>query len=297
MNIKSPKQLPYGNANFKSVRTEKNYVYVDKTQFIELLENESNNSKIFIRPRRFGKSLFISMLSYYYDVNYADEFERLFGDLYIGKNPTPLKNSYAVMGFNFSGIDTLNFENFRNSFSDNIQNAVYRFFDKHKKFFPDAIDAVRQIKKQKYSALAALDWAFRIAESAGIKIFVIIDEYDHFANDLIARGSKLGDDFYKNAVCVNGIVRDFYEKLKIASGDGIIGQTFITGISPVMLDDLTSGYNIATNLTLDLQYNEILGFTRNEVNEIMNEINIDESKIEIDIEYYYNGYLFNEDAT
>ncbi|MDR2168801.1 MAG: AAA family ATPase, partial [Planctomycetaceae bacterium] len=213
MSIKSPKQLPYGNANFKSVRTEKNYVYVDKTRFIELLENESNNSKIFIRPRRFGKSLFISMLSYYYDVNYADEFERLFGDLYIGKNPTQLKNSYAVMGFNFSGIDTLNFENFRNSFLDNIRNAVRRFLDGHKKIFPNTEQILSKIINHEYSAFESFDLVLGIAESAGIKIFVIIDEYDHFANDLIARGSKLGDVFYKNAVCVNGIVRDFYEKL------------------------------------------------------------------------------------
>ncbi|MDR2171909.1 MAG: AAA family ATPase, partial [Planctomycetaceae bacterium] len=126
------KLLPYGNANFKSVRTEKNYVYVDKTRFIELLENESNNSKIFIRPRRFGKSLFISMLSYYYDVNYADEFERLFGDLYIGKNPTQLKNSYAVMGFNFSGIDTSSIDRFRNSFTGNIRQTVSGFLTSHK---------------------------------------------------------------------------------------------------------------------------------------------------------------------
>ncbi|MDR2168845.1 MAG: ATP-binding protein, partial [Planctomycetaceae bacterium] len=296
MKIKLPKQLPYGNANFKSVRTEKNYVYVDKTRFIELLENESNNSKIFIRPRRFGKSLFISMLSYYYDVNYADEFEQLFGNLYIGKNPTPLKNSYAVMGFNFSGINTSSIDAFKNSFLENIRNAVRRFLDNHKNIFPNTEQILSKIINHEYSAFESFDLVLGIAESAGLKIFVIIDEYDHFANDLIAMGSELGDDFYRDVIHVNGIVRDFYEKLKIASGDGIIGQTFITGISPVMLDDLTSGYNIADNLTLDLQYNEMLGFTRNEVNSIMNEINIDASKIEINMERYYNGYLFNEEA-
>jgi hypothetical protein len=145
--------------------------------------------------------------------------------------------------------------------------------------------------------MAALDWAFRIARKAKIKIFVIIDEYDHFANDLIAMGSELGDDFYCDVVRVNGIVRDFYEKLKIASGDGVIGQTFITGISPVMLDDLTSGYNIATNYTIKKKYNEMIGFTCDEVNMIMNAVGIKPEQIDVDMEFYYNGYLFSEDAT
>ncbi|MDR2171523.1 MAG: AAA family ATPase, partial [Planctomycetaceae bacterium] len=234
----TPKLLPYGNADFKSVRTRKNYAYVDKTRFIELLENESNDSKIFIRPRRFGKSLFLSMLAYYYDVNYADEFERLFGNLYIGQNPTPLKNSYAVMEFDFSSIDTTNIESFRKSFCENIRNTVCRFLDKHKKFLPDVVDAVKQINNQEYPALTALDWAFRITDNVGLKIFVIIDEYDHFANDLIAKDSINGEQLYKEVVAVNGLVRDFYEKLKMTSKFGIIGQTFITGISPVMLDDM-----------------------------------------------------------
>ncbi|MDR2168793.1 MAG: ATP-binding protein, partial [Planctomycetaceae bacterium] len=296
MSTKSPKLLPYGNANFKSVRTEKNYVYVDKTRFIELLENESNDSKIFIRPRRFGKSLFISMLSYYYDVNYADEFEQLFGDLYIGKNPTPLKNSYAVMGFNFSGIDTSGIDRFRNSFTGNIRQSVNGFLTSHKNLFTNIEQIINQINHGEQFIFESLGLAFNAAKSAGLKIFVIIDEYDHFANDLIAMGSELGDDFYCDVVRVNGIVRDFYEKLKIASGDGIIGQTFITGISPVMLDDLTSGYNIATNYTIKKKYNEMLGFTSDEVKLIMNAVGIEESQIEVDMERYYNGYLFNPKA-
>ena len=111
MNAKNFKRLPYGNANFESVRT-RNYVYVDKTKFIELLENEANQNQFFIRPRKFGKSLFFSMLSCYYDMLRADEFQKLFGELYIGKNPTPRKNDYAVMEFDFSGLDTTSPENF-----------------------------------------------------------------------------------------------------------------------------------------------------------------------------------------
>ncbi|MDR2171642.1 MAG: AAA family ATPase, partial [Planctomycetaceae bacterium] len=182
----TPKLLPYGNADFKRLRTQ-NCIYVDKTRFIELLESESNNnSKIFIRPRRFGKSLFLSTLSYYYDINYKDEFDLLFGDLYIGQHPTQRRNSYAVMGFNFSGINTSSADDVKTSFFNNIRNTLCRFLGKYKNIFPDAIDARNQINDLNYPALEALDWAFRIADEAGIKIFVIIDEYDHFANDLIA---------------------------------------------------------------------------------------------------------------
>ncbi|MDR2762832.1 MAG: AAA family ATPase, partial [Planctomycetaceae bacterium] len=148
MTTPKTKKLPYGKADFKSIRERNNYVYVDKTRFIELLENE-NDSKIFIRPRRFGKSLFLSMLSYYYDINYADEFEQLFGDLYIGQNPTPFKNSYAVMAFNFSGIDTSNVENFRNSFFDNITFSARQFVQRHANILPDTEPFFKQINEQK----------------------------------------------------------------------------------------------------------------------------------------------------
>ncbi|MDR2756474.1 MAG: ATP-binding protein [Planctomycetaceae bacterium] len=286
------KQLPYGNADFQNIRMN-NFVYVDKTCFIETLEQESSSSQLFIRPRRFGKSLFLSTLAYYYDINYADEFEQLFGGLYIGQHLTPRKNSYAVMEFDFSGIDTTNAEGFRNSFFDNIRHTVCRFLNNHKEIFPNALQVIDQINQQEHTTLSILDWSFRVAESEKIKIFVIVDEYDHFANDLIAMGTTVDDDFYKKMITANGLVRDFYEKLKVASKYGIVDRTFITGISPVMLDDLTSGYNIVDNLTLELQYNEMLGFTREEVNWLMDAAGIDAGLINVDMEYYYNGYLFN----
>ncbi|MDR2026609.1 MAG: AAA family ATPase, partial [Prevotellaceae bacterium] len=111
METKKAKRLPYGNSNFESVRTE-NYVYIDKTRFIELLENEDNHNLFFIRPRKFGKSLFFSMLSHYYDIGQADKFDQLFGDLYIGKHPTPKHNTYMVLNLDFSGLDTSSEEYF-----------------------------------------------------------------------------------------------------------------------------------------------------------------------------------------
>ncbi|MDR3245480.1 MAG: AAA family ATPase, partial [Prevotellaceae bacterium] len=119
------KRLPYGNCDFESIRTE-NYIYIDKTRYIEMLENEGNKNLFFTRPRKFGKSLFFSMLSNYYDINQTDKFETLFGDLYIGKNPTPRRNRYMVLNLDFSGLNTTSEEDFRNTISQKIQDNVLR---------------------------------------------------------------------------------------------------------------------------------------------------------------------------
>jgi hypothetical protein len=293
MSTKKIQRLPLGNADFKSIRTE-NYFYVDKTRYIELLEQEHNKNQIFIRPRRFGKSLFLSTLLYYYDINYANEFDQLFGDLYIGQRPTPEKNSYAVLKFDFSGLNALGgADAFIASFCKKVRSAIRDFLLLHKNIFSKAEQIVDQINKEQPD-LSILDWAFTIARDANTKIFVIIDEYDHFATDLAKLGVAGGNDFYATMVKSNGLVRSFYAVIKSASAASIVDRTFITGISPVMLDDLTSGYNIATNYSLDKQYNEMLGFTRDEVEILMKGTGVDANLINIDMEYYYNGYLFNE---
>ena len=137
--------------------------------------------------------------------------------------------------------------------------------------------------------------AYSAAKSAEVKIYVLIDEYDHFANDLIAMGSQLGEDVYRHMVRANGLVRDFYETLKIGTSD-VLDRIFITGISPVMLDDLTSGFNIAANLTPELQYNEMMGFTREEVHAMMAATGVNPAHINVDMDRYYNGYLFHKDG-
>lgn len=288
-----PKRLPYGSSNFGAVITE-NYAYVDKTRFIELLENEANKYQFFIRPRKFGKSLFYSMLYYYYDVNKAASFESLFGSLYIGKHPTPRRNSYAVMQLNFSGLDTSSEEGFRASFSNNIQEAVRVFVNTYRAHFPEADTLIRKIDEGRLG-VGALQVAYGAAKLAGIKIFVLIDEYDHFANDLIAMGKNMGKAVYKIMVTANGLVRDFYETLKIGTSE-VVDRIFTTGISPVMLNDLTSGFNIADNLTLKRKYNEMMGFTQQEVEALMQETGVNPAYINVDMEMYYNGYLFHEEG-
>jgi hypothetical protein len=142
------KKLPYGNSNFADL-IESGYAYVDKTRFIELLENESNRFQFFMRPRRFGKSLFLSTLEYYYDISRKNKFESIFGNLYIGKNPTAERNTFAVIKFNFSGLDTSTHEKFEVSFLNRIEQNVSMFFEDYKNLFGEAANFLQEINKQK----------------------------------------------------------------------------------------------------------------------------------------------------
>jgi len=281
-----PKKLPYGQSNFADL-IERNYAYVDKTRYVELLENENNTYQFFIRPRRFGKSLFLSVLENYYDLTRKDKFKSLFENLYIGKNPTPEQGKYAVMLFNFSGLDTDNNERFRESFSNRVQIATLAFLSRYKDYFPNAEAAMQSLNKTKLG-IGAIDIAYNLATDAGIPIFAIIDEYDHFANNLIAMGES-----YANEVKRGGIVRAFYENLK-AGTSSVVKRIFITGITPMMLNDLTSGFNMATDYSLFPKYNDMMGFTREEVELLMQETGVDKNLIKFDMESYYNGYMFSE---
>ncbi|GAP71795.1 hypothetical protein SAMD00024442_18_39 [Candidatus Symbiothrix dinenymphae] len=291
METKTYKRLPYGNANFESVRMD-GYAYVDKTHFIELLEQENNKYLFFTRPRKFGKSLFFSMMSHYYDITDADKFDTLFGDLYIGKHPTPKHNSYVVLKFNFSGLDTGGEEHFRTSFLGNIRQSVLSCLEDHEDCIPNIAGYIQECKDKQSSVADMLNIAFRAVASIKRKVFVIIDEYDHFANDLIALGSVAGDDTYRKIIRANGLVRDFYETLKKGS-ETEIDRILLTGITPIMLDDLTSGFNIANSLSLKDRYNEMLGFTPDEVEWLMEATGVDKSLIDVDMEFLYNGYLFH----
>jgi hypothetical protein len=282
------KKLPYGQSNFAAM-IEGGYAYVDKTRFVELLENENNTYQFFIRPRRFGKSLFLSVLENYYDLSRKNKFDALFGNLYIGKNPTPERGMYAVLRFDFSGLDTDNHKDFKRSFLDRIQDCVIDFLKKYKNVFGDMEKDVEYIK-EKGTGVGALSVAYGAAATADIPIFVIIDEYDHFANNLIAMGKT-----YIDEVRAGGIVRAFYESLKKGTAT-VVRRIFITGITPMMINDLTSGFNMASDYSLDAKYNEMFGFTRREVEWLIRETGIDENLIKVDMESYYDGYIFNSDG-
>lgn len=285
------KKIPYGMSNFKAMR-EEGYLYVDKTMYIEKIENMSGKYLFFIRPRRFGKSLFLSTLKHYYDINSKKDFDRLFGDLYIGKNPTKMRNSYMIFRLDFSGLDTSNRDRLEISFKQNLIDAMCGFLDDYRNMFND----IEQIKQRIYKSpdiKSIVSQLVNEVKKVGQKIYLIIDEYDHFANDIIAQGDS---EFYKEIIRASGFVRDFYETLKIGT-ETVIDRMFITGISPVMLDDLTSGFNIALNVTMDLSLNEMLGFTEEEVVKVLEEIGV-EKKDELihHLRELYDGYKFNKNA-
>ena len=286
-----PMKIPYGISNFKSLR-EQGYLYVDKTPYIEKLENLNSKYIFFIRPRRFGKSLFLSTLEHYYDVNAEEDFQKLFGDLYIGKNPTPLKNTYLILKLNFSGLNTENKESLYGSFKSSLINSIASFLSKYSWVLGDKTE-LKNALFNTYDIRSLIDVFIEEIRRHSKKIYLIIDEYDHFANDIIAMGDN---DFYKEIIRASGFVRDFYETVKIGT-ENVIDRIFITGISPIMLDDLTSGFNIAMNITMDKNLNEMLGFTEKELQKILDMLNINPADIQIKLKDYYNGYLFNLDAS
>ena len=293
-----PKKIPYALTNFERIRTE-NYLYVDKTRFIEMLESENSQYHFLIRPRKFGKSLFLSVLEHYYDLRFKDRFEELFGDLYIGQNPTEQANSYFVMNFDFSGLDSSDVESFKISFTETIRNNMEMFFTQHRYILKNTDELKKQLAERS-TVGAYIEFAFDIINNYGKKAYVIIDEYDHFANDVIAKGSPIllnreGAYQYQESIWANSITRDFYETLKKGTKT-VVDKIFVTGITPIMLDDLTSGFNISNNMSLEPRYNEILGLTRAEVEWVMEQIQLDKSLITVDMEQMYNGYLFNEKA-
>ncbi|EGD50585.1 AAA-ATPase-like protein [Thermoanaerobacter ethanolicus JW 200] len=285
------KKIPYGMSNFRAMR-EEGYLYVDKTMYIEKIENLNSKYLFFIRPRRFGKSLFLSTLENYYDINNEKDFEKLFGDLYIGKNPTKLKNSYMILKLNFSGLNTENKDQLKESFLLSVKNSINALLGRYEGILENT-EEIRKKIDQITDINAVIITIINEVKKVGKKIYLIIDEYDHFANDIIAMGES---EFYREIVRASGFVRDFYETLKIGT-ESVIDRIFITGISPIMLDDLTSGFNIALNVTMDLSLNEMLGFTEEEVVKILEEVGIEEKENLINnLRELYDGYKFNKNA-
>jgi hypothetical protein len=288
----APLKLPYGNSDFHDIRTG-NFFYVDKTSYIEKLEQLNAKYLFFIRPRRFGKSLFLSMLEHYYDRNKQDDFERLFGDLYIGKYSTERRNQYFILYLDFSGLDTSDSALLKGSFQKRFKGTVIRFLDKYSNHFKN-VSKLKSNLEQSDDIVSVWEILFEAVAQSATKIYLIIDEYDHFANSIIATGDGL---FYKDIIRASGFVRNFYEVVKIGT-KSVIDRIFVTGVSPIMLDDLTSGFNISKNLTMHPTFGEMLGFTEEEVRGLVDqfESNIAPEVLMDDLRSNYNGYLFHEDG-
>ena len=281
------KKLPYGISDYERL-VEDEYYYVDKTKYIESLENLSEPYIMFLRPRKFGKTLFTSMMENYYDLKKTDKFYDLFKNTYIGKNPTKQKNKYHILKFNFSGIDTTNEETTIKGFKSEIVSSIKVFIEKYKMNF------IINFGDEAEVILDNLIKAFSIQKQYE-KIYVIIDEYDHFANELLGFNTNQ----FKNLVSKNGKVRKWYEILKKGT-ESVIDRIFITGVAPITLDSLTSGFNIGLDITQSAKFNEMIGFTKSELVKMIEDMGIskeEQYKILPIMKEYYDGYMFSIDGT
>jgi len=289
-------KIPYGESNFERIRTQ-NYVYVDKTHFIEQLE--PIDKLIHLRPRRFGKSLFISMLEAYYDVAQADKFDALFKGLYIHENPTGYQNNYYILRFNFSGIQNMRENDIENGFIGKVRDGCQLFVSKYKfDIRLSECDTAASILKTTLSGVKA--------SSVPHKVYILIDEYDHFTNTLL---SGDGGEFL-SLLQRGGFVRSFYEIIKEQSEIGVVERLFMTGVMSVTLDSMTSGFNVGTNITTRPEFSDMMGFTADEVkemlaltyarpgkrNEVVDLTDIEQTTIFEVFKDHYNGYLFSEEA-
>ena len=254
------KLLPYGMMNFADIRLD-NYYYVDKTSFIPVIE-QSDRFFFFIRPRRFGKSLTLNMLQHYYDVRTRDKFDALFGDLYIGKHPTRDRNSYLVLYLNFSGISG-ELHNYRQGLDAHCNTSFDYFCDIYAEYLPKGI---KEVLNEKAGAVEQLDYLYHQCELAGQQIYLFIDEYDHFTNAILSDAESIHR--YTEETHKEGYLRAFFNRVKAGTYSSI-KRCFITGVSPVTMDDLTSGFNIGTNYYLTPKFNAMMGFTEDEVREML----------------------------
>lgn len=255
------KNIPYGMTDFQMIRRE-NYYYVDKTRFIPQIEDAARFFFL-IRPRRFGKSLFINMLTWYYDINRKESFGALFGDLYIGQHPTPDQGTYLILSFNFASVNP-DPKQMMLSFEQHCNNRFDTFIANYAHLF--SANFAEELRSQP-SADARFSYLTAQAALLQLPIYLFIDEYDNFTNTILVSQGEKG---YLALTHGAGFYRFFFNKIKeAATGDGSIKRMFITGVSPVTMDDVTSGFNIGSNMSVHPFFNAIAGFSEQELTEML----------------------------
>ena len=281
------KEIPYGVSNFVTV-VEQNQYYVDKTMYLPLLEKQPR-SLFFIRPRRFGKSIFLSMLRTYYDIAQKPKFEARFGNLWVGKHPTPLQGAYQILSLDFSRVSgqadrlAINFNNYCCGALDDFA-FVYEAY-----YYP----GFKQEMKEQPDATTKINFLDRQARNCGARLYLIIDEYDNFTNVVL---NEQGDEAYHSLTHASGFYRDVFKMFK-----GMFERIFMTGVSPVTLDDLTSGFNIGWNISTEPEFNRMLGFSEEDVRQMLQyykdagQHNGDIEAMIADMKPWYDNYCFAKD--
>ncbi len=246
-------KFPYGICDFRKIVT-KGYFYCDRTDRIPLLERREY--LLFLRPRRFGKSLLLSMLSNYYDVAKKDEFESMFGNLKIGKDPTALRNRYFILQWDFSCVESYgDVEQIRRALHDHINACIKEF----KVYYRDFLDTEIEIDpRNAVSSIKSLVTSVRMTD---YPVYLLIDEYDNFANEVMMGVRRDMQETYEALVYEEGPLRTIFKVVKSSTGHSLFDRIFIAGVSPVVMSDITSGYNIAKDIYLDRKFNDMCGFT------------------------------------
>lgn len=286
--MENVKLIPYGISNFLQVRKENKY-YSDKTYFLEKMEL-AGNFLFIVRPRRFGKSIFVSMMRAYYDINEKHNFEKNFSGLYVYEHPTKEMGQYQVLFLDFSQVGgdsktaQANFETYGCNQLDRFAIAYSRYYDKY------FVNEVKEIT----TFASKLTWIVGAAHAAGYQLYLIIDEYDNFTNDIL---NQEGKDVYRNVTHSTGFYRDVFKLFKPN-----FTRILMMGVTPVTLDDLTSGFNIATNISLDYLYDTMLGFSEEDVCKMIRYyknfglIKADEDDLIADMKPWYDNYCFAEES-
>jgi hypothetical protein len=285
------RRIPYAVANYEKI-VEGRYHFVDKTRFIRELENYV--VPVMLRPRRFGKSLWCSILECYYDVNRKDRFEQLFANTDIGRNPTPACNSHLVMRFDFSKVEVKpDLELIERSFNEICGEAISVFAAAYR-----AIVDIPEIRPSASGTLAAI--LSEVRRSGAPPVHIIIDEYDNFTNQLLTTHK---DHLYKEVTTGDSFLRTFFKVIKAGIGEGTVARVFITGVLPITIDDLTSGFNIAQLITLEEHTLNMMGFTQAEVETYVGAIFSErdwpdtlQQRVLEDLRAHYNGYRLLPDA-
>jgi hypothetical protein len=280
MSILKKRKLPYGLSDFKRVKTE-NYFYIDKTVFIPKIEDELD-FVFFLRPRRFGKSLTIAMLCAYYDINFKDEFDDIFKDTYILNNQTCLKNSFYIMKFDFSGVDITDY---KNSFKNNLYLVMKSFISNYN----------LNVQLEFKNPVDDLNILFNYCSKKNLPIYILIDEYDNFVNKLLVEDIEE----YKSLVTTSdAFYKQFFTTLKVgtSNNNSAIKKMFFTGVSPLALYDVTSGSNIGKNISMEKDFNDMVGVTDKELDNLIEYYELTHKKDTIikRCKKWYNNYKFNK---
>ena len=288
--MENVKRIPYGVSDFVDI-IKRNQYYVDKTMYIPKLEEEAD-SLFFIRPRRFGKSLLLSMMCAYYDINQSDRFEELFGKLWIGSHPTPYRGKFQVLFLDFSKIGG-DIKDLKENFNNYCNIRLDNFIERYKRAYrPEIVEKIKSAP----TAVDKLNMIDTEAKDANMQLYLIIDEYDNFTNVVL---NEHGEKVYWALTHAKGFYREIFKVFK-----GMFTRIFMTGVSPVTLDDLTSGFNIGWHISTKPAFNQMLGFSTEDVREMFEYFksagkvrpDCDVESVIAEMKPWYDNYCFSEDA-